>query len=447
MAELFAGSEAEFEEGDCKIIVRDDLEIGVFRVGPSYYAYRNHCVHQGGPVCQGRLFRHVEEILGEDQSSLGLRFAEEKVHIVCPWHGYEYDIRTGAHPADPDIPSGKVRGGGAGRRRLRPCIRQGKGPGSQPELDPGERSMETRAESVADLEQIHHRTDTRDILAHAKQQAEKRNYRDYVIFDVDSHHSDNASWREVVEYIEDPVVRAQAIEYHSKVASPPFGVVNNIMYYQDVGGRIQHQAGWREPVEDTDVHTDVTIVRRAMESFGTDYMVVFPTKLLDLGKHPDPRTEALLARAYNRWLVEHVLSGDDRIKSLLYLPFSTPEEAVRTVEEFSDQPGVIGFHADEHPEQAGPRQPVHEALRDPPGARHAIVLPRRLLLGGRAGHGPDEQVHRRSRRRVRPVEPDPHDQLGGQRTPGAIPRPQGHLDRERPGLAAVPHAGGWTTNT
>ncbi len=135
----------------------------------------------------------------------------------------------------------------------------------------------------------------------------------------------------------------QAIEYHSKVASPPYGVVNNIMYYQDVGGRIQHQAGWREPVEDTDVHTDVTIIRRAMESFGTDYMVVFPTKLLDLGKHPDPRTEALLARAYNRWLVEHVLSGDDRIKSLLYLPFSTPEEAVRTVEEFSDQPGVIGF--------------------------------------------------------------------------------------------------------
>ncbi len=203
--------------------------------------------------------------------------------------------------------------------------------------------METKAASAADLEQIHHRTDTRDILAHARQQAEKRNYKDYVIFDVDSHHSDNASWRDVVEYIEDPVVRAHAIEYHSKVASPPYGVVNNIMYYQDVGGRIQHQAGWREPVEDTDVHTDVTIVRRAMESFGTDYMVVFPTKLLDLGKHPDPRTEALLARAYNRWLVEHVLSGDDRIKSLLYLPFSTPEEAVRTVEEFSEQTGVIGF--------------------------------------------------------------------------------------------------------
>ena len=156
--------------------------------------------------------------------------------------------------------------------------------------------METKAASAADLEQIHHRTDTRDILAHARLQAEKRNYKDYVIFDVDSHHSDNASWRDVVEYIEDPVVRAHAIEYHSKVASPPYGVVNNIMYYQDVGGRIQHQAGWREPVEDTDVHTDVTIVQRAMGSFGTDYMVVFPTKLLDLGKHPDPRTEALLAR-------------------------------------------------------------------------------------------------------------------------------------------------------
>ena len=37
------------------------------------------------------------------------------------------------------------------------------------------------------------------------------------------------------------------------------------------------------------------------------------------------------------------MSADDRIKSLIYLPFNTPEEAERMVEEFGDEKGVIGF--------------------------------------------------------------------------------------------------------
>jgi predicted TIM-barrel fold metal-dependent hydrolase len=42
-------------------------------------------------------------------------------------------------------------------------------------------------------------------------------------------------------------------------------------------------------------------------------------------------------------MVDRVLSADDRIKTLVYLPFNTPDEAVRTVEEFGDKKGVIGF--------------------------------------------------------------------------------------------------------
>jgi uncharacterized protein len=41
--------------------------------------------------------------------------------------------------------------------------------------------------------------------------------------------------------------------------------------------------------------------------------------------------------------VDRVLSADDRIKTLVYLPFNTPDEAVRTVKEFGDKKGVIGF--------------------------------------------------------------------------------------------------------
>jgi len=27
-----------------------------------------------------------------------LQYHAEDTHIVCPWHGYEYNIRTGEHP-------------------------------------------------------------------------------------------------------------------------------------------------------------------------------------------------------------------------------------------------------------------------------------------------------------------------------------------------------------
>ena len=66
-------------------------------------------------------------------------------------------------------------------------------------------------------------------------------------------------------------------------------------------------------------------------------MVVFPTPMLMLGMHPQPEMEVWLGRAYNRWLVERVLSADDRIKTMVYLPFNTPDEAVRTVREFADK--------------------------------------------------------------------------------------------------------------
>jgi predicted TIM-barrel fold metal-dependent hydrolase len=72
-------------------------------------------------------------------------------------------------------------------------------------------------------------------------------------------------------------------------------------------------------------------------------MVVFPTPMLFLGMHPQPEMEVWLGNAYNRWLADNLLAADDRIKSLIYLPFNTPKEAERTVEAFDDVPGVIGY--------------------------------------------------------------------------------------------------------
>jgi nitrite reductase/ring-hydroxylating ferredoxin subunit len=103
VADLYVGKASEFGEKDRKIIAQGDLEIGVFHVQGEFYAYENNCVHQGGPVCQGKIMHRVMELLGEDKTSQGLKFSEEDVHIVCPWHGYEYNIKTGRHPGDRNV--------------------------------------------------------------------------------------------------------------------------------------------------------------------------------------------------------------------------------------------------------------------------------------------------------------------------------------------------------
>lgn len=87
-------------EGGRVVVDVHGLEIGIFRIDGRLYAWENRCAHFGGPVCQGVLMNRVVERLGADGRSLGDDFGEE-LHIVCPWHGYEYDVRTGAHPGDP----------------------------------------------------------------------------------------------------------------------------------------------------------------------------------------------------------------------------------------------------------------------------------------------------------------------------------------------------------
>ena len=80
-----------------------DTTIGIFRVGGRLFAYENNCPHMGGPVCQGLVIPAVREVLDEHKVSRGYAFDESEMRIVCPWHGYEFSIETGSHPAKPSI--------------------------------------------------------------------------------------------------------------------------------------------------------------------------------------------------------------------------------------------------------------------------------------------------------------------------------------------------------
>src|SRR5688500_4416497 len=74
--EIFVAPEAEIADGGRKVIVADAVEIGVFRLDGAYYAWRNECPHQGGPICQGRVMKGVEERLDGERRSLGIHYAE-----------------------------------------------------------------------------------------------------------------------------------------------------------------------------------------------------------------------------------------------------------------------------------------------------------------------------------------------------------------------------------
>ena len=100
MTEQFVAKASEFKDGDRRIVIHKDLEIGVFREKGQFYAYSNNCVHQGGPACEGLTIAKVEERIMPDKTSRGLFFSDTEMHFVCPWHGYEYDMKTGECAAD-----------------------------------------------------------------------------------------------------------------------------------------------------------------------------------------------------------------------------------------------------------------------------------------------------------------------------------------------------------
>jgi nitrite reductase/ring-hydroxylating ferredoxin subunit len=100
MAEQYVGKTAEFKDGDRRIIFAGENEIGVFRHEGAFYAYSNFCLHQGGPACEGLTIAKVEERLLPDKTSQGLYFSDSEMHFVCPWHGYEYDMKTGECVSD-----------------------------------------------------------------------------------------------------------------------------------------------------------------------------------------------------------------------------------------------------------------------------------------------------------------------------------------------------------
>ncbi len=187
--------------------------------------------------------------------------------------------------------------------------------------------------------------DAARLLENAAIEAAARGYSNFPIVDVDAHHYDAtyAPWREIVTYIEDPVIRRRA-----QVSTGPAGAAGSILPRgpvgdRTVGGRIQRY-GLSAAQQAAERQTpDVGVVKHAMDALGIDYSILFPTALINMGILPEVDVQVALHRAYARWITDRVLPNEPRLRTMIALPFNDADACFRMVEEFGGRTGVVGF--------------------------------------------------------------------------------------------------------
>lgn len=64
----------DIEPGTCGKAAIGGREIAVFNVDGKLYATQPNCTHWDGPLCEGSLSGEI---------------------VICPWHGSEFNVRTG----------------------------------------------------------------------------------------------------------------------------------------------------------------------------------------------------------------------------------------------------------------------------------------------------------------------------------------------------------------
>ena len=82
MAFVRAARKDEIPQGTIREFQIEGRALAISNVDGKFYAISNTCLHRGGPLAQGTLSGKI---------------------VTCPWHGWQFDVRSGKTPLGPKI--------------------------------------------------------------------------------------------------------------------------------------------------------------------------------------------------------------------------------------------------------------------------------------------------------------------------------------------------------
>jgi predicted TIM-barrel fold metal-dependent hydrolase/nitrite reductase/ring-hydroxylating ferredoxin subunit len=294
---VVVGKVSDFGNGDRRIIDVNGKSIGVFRIDDRFYAIRNRCPHQFGPLCLGTLAqRAVSDGPGD------MRMDDGPPLIACPWHGWEYDLATGQSFMGPGD-AGVGRAGLRGRRGL-----------ARPPGQAGQRGQPR--ERGADMTATVPETTPRE-----------RDRARTLLIDVDVHPLFLA--RDILPRLPEPWRTRYANEQTGRKAR----VVRDYPRWRNGGFRIDAAVPGGAP------GSDLGVLRgQLLEEYDTDIAILIPLTFVLEGP---AAYKAALCRAINDWLAEEWLDRDPRFRGSLNVPFDSPDLAVAEIERFAGDPRFV----------------------------------------------------------------------------------------------------------
>ena len=88
---------ADIPPGKRKLVDVNGRAVVVFNLGGEFFALNNRCPHRGGSLCEG-----VTTGLVLSNEPGDYQYSRKGEIIRCPWHSWEFDIRTGKSWCDPE---------------------------------------------------------------------------------------------------------------------------------------------------------------------------------------------------------------------------------------------------------------------------------------------------------------------------------------------------------
>jgi nitrite reductase/ring-hydroxylating ferredoxin subunit len=96
MATYVVAAVAEIPPGTRKLVDAGGRAVVVFNLGGEFFALANRCPHRGGSLYHG-----IQTGLVESDEPGQYCYSRPGEMVRCPWHGWEFDIRTGKSWCDP----------------------------------------------------------------------------------------------------------------------------------------------------------------------------------------------------------------------------------------------------------------------------------------------------------------------------------------------------------